>query len=480
MATQRSSNGSDRQEMGRLVDRLPPFNPEAEESVLGSLLMDPMAIHSIPFLRPEHFYRERNGTIFKLAQAVTRDDAPVDFTTLSDKLREQGVFDEVGGLAYLSHLVSVVPTAVHIEHYARIVERLAVRRRGISAGGKIAALMYDETITLEDAIARCVETLGSAIVSDGQRPVYSPDALAELFLNEAMRLAEAREEGLGLMTGTRIDYFLRGLKPGNVYVVAARPGMGKSTLVQGFARKFARKDGKKVFLATAEMTALQLAWREAAYELRMDAGELERRIASGDPDSHALVHQVVTALAKTGVHIFDASGMTAMEIRAKAARMQQTEGLDVIIIDYLQRLADASSDQDENDVRAISKVSGNVCDMAKALGVPVILVSQLSRACESRPDKRPILSDLRGSGALEQDAYGVLFIYRDEKYNKNTSEAGVAEIILAKNRGGRDGIIMRFSWRPDVQDYADYEPEHEDQPPAIETIAQMRERRKGR
>jgi replicative DNA helicase len=458
------------------IDRLPPNNPEAEEAVLGSILMDPESIWRIPFLRPQHFYRERNGAIFRCVMSLAQRGTPVDFVTVSDELKREGRYDEVGGLFYLSHVIGVVPTAVHIEHYAKIVERTCIRRQGISAAGKVAAMMYDDSFDLDLAIPKSVELLGSALVARSDRRIYSPADLAEMFFHEAERLAEARDEGRGLMTGTRLDQFLHGLKPPNVYMIAARPGMGKSTIAQGIARKLGR-EGKKVLLAAAEMTALQLMWREASYHLEMDANELERKFTSGDPEGPALLARICKWLDGMGVHIFDAAGMTSTEIRAKAAQMKQEEGLDLVVIDYAQRLADASSaDADGNDVHAMSRVSGNICDMAKALHVPVLLVSQLSRACEGRPDKRPILSDLRGSGALEQDAYAVMFLYRDEKYNKQTDDRGIAEVSIAKNRGGPDGIILRMVWRPDVQTYADYEPEFRSDPPAVETYSDMKKR----
>ncbi|MGE5619565.1 MAG: replicative DNA helicase [Sphingomonadaceae bacterium] len=468
------------------IEALPPINTEAEEAVLGSLLMDPHAIYSIPFLTAQDFYRDRNAAIFSAVRRVADRSIPPDFVTISDDLRANGVYEEVGGLAYLSHLIGVVPTAVHVEHYAKLVKNAAVRRRGISASGKIAALLYDQSLDLAEGTVKAFELLSNALHDEASAGVYGPADLVNLFIDQVLKISEAKKEALGLMTGTRLDRFLNGLKPGCVYLLAARPGMGKSTVLQGLIRKWT-KEGKKAFLATAEMTALQIVWREASNILGIDGNELERRIAGEDPYADdpernvgALVNKVVQELGSRGLHIFDASGMTSMEIRSRAARMKATVGLDVVAIDYVQRLGDAGGDEEgENENRALTKVSNNICDMAKALHVPVVVVSQLSRSCEYRQDKRPIPSDLRGSGSLEQDAHAILFIYRDEVYNKDTEDKGIAEIIISKNRNAPAGKICRFVWRPEVMEYADYEPETPDQPPAIETYGEFHNRKKG-
>jgi replicative DNA helicase len=426
------------------VDRLPPQNIEAEQSVLGSLLIDREAIiKTAPFLRAEDFYREAHGRIYAAILDLHEHREPADFVTLCDALERSAELDSVGGPAYLTSLINSVPTSIHVEHYAHIVERTAILRRLIEAAGKIAGLAYGEAEDVDVVVDRAEQILfdvSQRRVSRGLTPIKR--ILTEYY-DRIEYLHQHQGEMVGLPTGfLDLDRLLGGMQRSDLIIVAGRPGMGKSSLGMSIAHNTALKHNAVVAFFSLEMSAEQLVQRLIAGE----TGITSQRLRTGDIrdiEWDKLVKASGT-LAETAVFVDDTPSPSPMEIRTKCRRLAAEYGLDLIIVDYLQLMRGGG--RSENRVQEVSYISRQLKALARELSVPVVAMSQLSRAVESRQDKRPILSDLRESGTIEQDADVVIFIYRDEMYDENTERKHIADIIISKHRNGPTGqISLRFA-----------------------------------
>ncbi|HEY8445945.1 MAG TPA: replicative DNA helicase [Thermomicrobiales bacterium] len=424
------------------VDRLPPHNLEAEQSVLGSLLIDRDAIIKVAsFLKPEDFYHSANGTIYQAILDLYNRREPTDFLTLSDELARKEQLDVIGGVAYLSSLLNAVPTAVHVEYYARIVERTATLRRLIDAGSQIVALGYREGVDTEEALDQAERILFDVSQRRSTREFESIADVLERFFDQIDYLQQHRGSVVGVPTGfADLDQLTGGLQRSDLIIVAARPSVGKTAFALGIAYGAAVQHGRTVGVFSLEMSAEQLVQRLLATETGVDS----HRLRLGQIDDHEWdrVSRAFGRLAEAPIFIDDTPGLSVMEVRTKARRLQAERGVDLIIIDYLQLMHGRRS---ENRVQEISEISRGLKGLARELNIPVIALSQLSRAVESRSDHRPMLSDLRESGSIEQDADIVMFIYRDEVYDPNTERKGIAEIIVAKHRNGPVGTInLRF------------------------------------
>lgn len=426
------------------VDRLPPQNVEAEQSVIGSLLIDPDAIIKVgSFLRPEDFYRESHQIIYQAILTLHDRRQPADFVTLVDELARQEQLETVGGPAYLTSLINMVPTSVHVEHYGRIVERTSVMRRLITAAGEIAALAYEEREEVDEVIdqaERILFEVSQRRVTKSLTPVR--DIIREYY-DHIEFLVEHQDETLGVPTGfTDLDRLLGGLQPSDLIIIAARPGVGKSSLAISMAMNTALKHNSVVAMFTLEMSSEQLVQRMIAGHTGIDSQRL-RQGRIEDLEWEKFTHASGT-LSEAAIFIDDTPSPSPMEVRTKARRLAAEYDLDLIIIDYLQ-LMQSGDRRNENRVQEISYISRSLKSLARELNVPVVALSQLSRAVEARTDKRPVLSDLRESGSIEQDADIVMFIYRDEMYNEDTDRAHIADIIVAKHRNGpTDTISLRF------------------------------------
>jgi len=426
------------------VDRLPPQNIEAEQSVLGSLLLDREAIIKIaPFLQPEDFYREAHGQIYAAILDLHERREPADFVTLCDELERQGRLEAVGGPAYLTSLINSVPTAIHVEHYAHIVERTAILRRLIEAAGKIAGLAYGEAEDVDVVVDRAEQVLfdvSQRRVSRGLTPIKR--VLTEYY-DRIEYLHQHQGEMVGLPTGfIDLDRLLGGMQRSDLIIVAGRPGMGKSSLGMSIAHNAALKHKAVVAFFSLEMSAEQLVQRLIAGETAIPSQRL--RIGDIRDIEWDKFVKASGSLAETAIFIDDTPSPSPMEIRTKCRRLAAEYGLDLIIIDYMQLMR--SGVRSENRVQEVSYISRQLKALARELNVPVVAMSQLSRAVESRQDKRPILSDLRESGTIEQDADVVMFIYRDEMYDENTERKHIADIIVSKHRNGPTGqISLRFA-----------------------------------
>jgi replicative DNA helicase len=422
----------------RSREPLPPHNTDAEEAVLGSLLIDRDAIGRIAaFLRPEDFYRERNATIYAAMLALYERREPVDFLTLSDELQRTGRYEEVGGLAYLSSLLTVVPTSLHVEHYARIVERAAIRRRLIRAAGRIAQLGYDESIDTDQALEQAEQVLFAVGERRAARDFQRLADVLRAYWEQLLLAADVDRLQRGIPTDFKdLDKLLGGLQRSDLIIVAARPSMGKSSFALCLARNAAVRFGAKVGIFSLEMSQLQLAQRLLFSESGVDSSRL--RQANLSPAERRKLAEALSVLAAAPIYLDDTPNIPLGELRAKARRLHHEVGLDLLVIDYLQLIQVGGR---ENRVQEISEISRSLKALARELNVPVVALSQLSRAVESRSPHIPLLSDLRESGSLEQDADVVLFIYREEVYDRDTENKGIAEIHVAKHRNGPTGQV---------------------------------------
>lgn len=426
------------------VERLPPQNIEAEQSVLGSLLIDREAIIRIaPFLRPEDFYRESHAQIYQAVLDLFERREPADFLTLCDALEKRGVLEAVGGPAYITSLINAVPTSIHVEHYARIVEVAALRRRLIEAAGQIARLAYEEDRDIDDVIDRAEATLFEVTERRESKDLVPIKRLMADYYDRIEYLQAHRDELVGLPTGfVDLDRLLGGLQRSDLLIIAGRPGMGKTSFGLSIAQNAALKHKAVVAFFTLEMSGEQLVQRMIAAETGIDS----RRLMVGDIHDLEWERFVKASgdLSETLVFIDDTPAPTPLEIRSKCRRLAAEYELDLVIIDYLQLMSGGV--RTENRQQEISYISRSLKGLARELRVPVIALSQLSRAVEARQDKRPILSDLRESGSIEQDADVVMFIYRDEVYDELTDRRNIADIIVAKHRNGPTGqISLRFA-----------------------------------
>ncbi|MCP5097571.1 MAG: replicative DNA helicase [Chloroflexi bacterium] len=422
------------------MERLPPHSVEAEEAVLGSLLIDPDAIYDVSgFLKPDAFYRAQNRWIYEAILALNERRDPIDFITLTEELKRNERLDELGGEAYVIDLINAVPTSINARSYGRLVEAAAMRRKLIKAAGVIANYAYDEAENINVVIDRAEQTLFSVSEERTTQDLVPVKQIAADYLTRIEKLYEQGGDIVGVPTGfTDLDRLLGGLNKSDLLILAARPGMGKTALQNGIALTAARKHGKRVAMFNLEMSAEQLVARMVASETRIDSQRLRR----GQLQDHEwpVFMEAIGRLSETRIFIDDTPSITTNQLRTKCRRLYAEHGLDLIVIDYLQLMhAERSTN---NRVQEISEISRGLKTLARELDVPVLAAAQLSRAVEQRQDKRPMLSDLRDSGSIEQDADIVMFIYRDEYYNPETTERpNIAELNIAKHRNGPTGVV---------------------------------------
>ena len=385
------------------VERLPPSNVEAEEAVLGSLLIDPEAILRVAsFLVPDYFYREKNGWIYEAIRDLYERREPPDFLTVCDELERRGRLEEVGGPGYLTALINAVPTAIHAEHYAHIVERTALRRRLISAAGDIARIAYEDTEEVDETIDRAEEILFSVAQQRLTRYLIPIRRLLGDYFDQIEYLHEHQGELSGVPSGfADLDKILGGLQQSDLIIIAGRPGMGKTSLVLSIAQNMAihHKDLGAIAIFSLEMGAEQVAQRLISSETGIDSQRL--RLGRVRDDEIDEIVRAIGRLSETAIFIDDTPAISSLELRTKARRLHAERPIGLIIVDYLQLMQ--AGRRTENRVQEISLISRSLKGLARELKVPVIAASQLSRAVESRADKHPILSDLRESGCLTGD-----------------------------------------------------------------------------
>jgi replicative DNA helicase len=392
-------------------------------------------------IRPEDFYREKHGWIYDTVLALHERREPIDFLTVCDELERREQLDQVGGTAFITALVNAVPTSIHAEHYARIVERTATRRRLIDAAGQIAALAYQEADDVDEVVDRAEQVLFGVSERRISRELVPIKQVLSEYYDRVEYLTRHRGEMIGIPTGFGdIDKLLGGLQRSDMIILAARPSVGKTSLALGFAHNAAKKHDRRVAFFSLEMSNEQVVQRLISAETGINAQRLRR--GEIEPDEWGRFAKATSDLAESRFYIDDTPGVSALELRTKARRLHAEVGVDLIVVDYLQLMR--GDYRSENRVQEISSISRALKALARELNVPVLALSQLSRGVESRTDKRPILSDLRESGALEQDADVVMFIYRDEMYNENTERPNLADIIVAKHRNGPTGMVSLY------------------------------------
>lgn len=439
------------------MERLPPQNIEAEAAVLGSILIDPQALSVVAeLLRADDFYRDAHRIIFQAALDLYAHGHPADLVTLTDEIERRGKLEQVGGADYMTMLVNVVPTSANVDYYATIVERTSVLRKLIHVAGRIAALAYSET----DA-ASALDKAEQMIFAISQNVRHADFEhirdILDAYYDKLDHLHNHRGDVVGIPTGfTDLDKMTGGLQRSDLVILAARPSVGKTALALSLAHNSAVRFGASLAIFSLEMSKEQLAQRL----LSMDAGVDQQRLRTGyisdADDEWTRISMSIGRLSESSIYIDDTPGISLIEMRSKARRLKAEHNFDVLILDYLQLMQGTGTKGDGNRQQEISEISRGLKGLARELDVPVLALSQLSRAVESRTSKVPQLSDLRESGSIEQDADIVMFIYRDEIYNPETDRPNIADIIVAKHRNGPVGTVSLY-FQPSQTRFRDLE-----------------------
>ena len=435
---------------------VPPQNLEAEESVLGAMMLSPGAIGAVSeVLDASDFYRESHAKVYRAALALYSKGEPVDAITLVDELEERGELEGAGGRVRIHELAALVPASANAGHYARIVREMATLRGLIRAGSEISQLGWErpgDTTDLVDRAEQVVFDLSQARVTS--EFTHIEELLKDSF-ERITALYEAGADVTGTTSGFRdLDKLTSGFQPGNLIIVAARPSMGKSGLGLCMAANLAVREEMPVALFTLEMSKSEVTQRLMCSEAKVESQRL--RTGKLGADDWPRLTAACDRLAKAPIYVDDTGSITMMEIRSKARRLKSREpNLGLIVVDYMQLMTSGATA--ENRVQEVSQISRSLKILARDLDVPILAMSQLSRAVEQRHDKRPILSDLRESGSIEQDADLVMFIYRDEYYNDESDQQGIAEVHLAKHRNGPTDTV-KLSFLKRYAKFADLRP----------------------
>ena len=426
--------------------KVPPQNLEAEEAVLGSILLDPDALDRvIEVMSAADFYRDNNRTIFEAMLALSEGGDPIDLITLTDALKARGVLPQIGGATYLATLADSVPSAANVASYARIVRDKAVLRNLIRVSSEIVQGCYDR----QNDIAQFLDEAERLIFDVSEQRIRPAFVKIGDKIVDTIKIIEQLYERKDIVTGVAtgfldLDRKTAGLQPADLVIIASRPSMGKTTFALNIAQYVALHGGASVGFFSLEMTKEQLVMRLLCAEARVDSS----RVRTGHADSDfARLANAAGRLVDAPIFIDDTPTLNILEIRAKARRLKREHDLGLIIVDYLQLMHGLPNNKrEENRVQELAEISRGLKALAKDLQVPVVALSQLNRQVEMRGDKRPLMSDIRESGSIEQDADVIMFIYRDEVYHQESPDEGTAEIIIGKQRNGAIGTV-RLSFR---------------------------------
>ncbi len=432
--------------LSTLSDRRPPQNLEAERACLGSMLLDREAIETaIDFLKEDDFYSAQHRVIFNAVLDLYNRSTPVDIITITELLKSKGDIDKAGGVVNISSLLDEVPTSANIEYYAKIVEQKSLLRKLITAAYSVIAIGYDtetDAIEIIDEAERLIFDVAERNVARGY---YSMNEIIKDSIIAIEKLYHRGDAYTGIPSGFKeFDDLTSGFQKSELIIIAARPAVGKTAFALNIAQNIGIRLKKNVAVFSLEMSKEALVQRMLCSEARIDSQRLRKGFL--ETEKWAPLTTAAGKLADANIFIDETPGITDMQLRAKARRIQSRHGLDIIVIDYLQLMSTLKR-RNEGRTQEITEISRSLKSLARELNIPIIALSQLSRAVESRgKDKRPILSDLRESGAIEQDADMVVFLYRDELYNPNTSDINIAEVIIQKQRNGPTGSLkLRFS-----------------------------------
>jgi len=415
------------------------YSREAEEAVIGSILINPEAYYDVaPFLKADDFYIHRHQWIWEAFLRLHEQRVPLDILTISEELNQLGQLAEVGGPAYLTALINNVPTSLHAEAYGHIVEENAVRRKMLAAANDIARLAYQESAGIDDVMDGAEKAVFGVSERRLTRDLQPIQQVLSEYYDRIDQLASRGDEIYGVPTGfIDLDRLLMGLQPSDFIIIAGRPGMGKTAFMLSAAKNAAQTHKKHVAIFSLEMSNEQLVQRLISQETGIDSQRL--RTGKLSEDEWPLFTHAIEVLSDTRVFLDDTPALTPLQLRTKSRRLHLEFGLDLIVVDYLQLMSSGS--RSENRVQEVSYISRNMKVLARELNVPVLAAAQLSRAVEQRADKEPQLSDLRESGSLEQDADIVMFIHRPEVYEKDTLKQNIAQIKIAKHRNGPVGMV---------------------------------------
>lgn len=437
-----------------MLYKVPPHSVEAEQSVLGSMLLDKEAILTVlEVLDSEDFYKEAHMEIYECIINIFNKNEPVDLVTLTDELKKRGTLEAIGGIPYLTSIASSVPITANVKYYAEIVEEKSTLRRLIKASEEIIQLGYGSELEITEVIETAQKNIFD-ISQNRQQEGFTE--IKELLSGTFDRIEELYENNkgiTGLTTGfLDLDRKLGGLHGSDLVLVAARPAMGKSAFALNLAHNAAMKEDASVAIFSLEMSKEQLVLRLVAAESMIDLNKLQN--GQLNEEEWTKLARSLAMLSKSNIYFDDSPGISVMEMRSKCRRLKMEKDLDLVLIDYLQLMQ--GERRSENRQQEISSISRNLKIMAKELDCPVIALSQLSRAPDARADHRPILSDLRESGAIEQDADLVMFLYRDEYYNPESEKKNIAEVLVSKHRHGETGTV-ELVWLCNFQKFMDYD-----------------------
>ncbi len=425
--------------MAELDRKIPPQNIEAEQSVLGAILIDADAMHRVvSVLQPEYYYKDAHRLVFVSMLELAERGEPIDLVTLTEKLRTKSELERVGGASYLADLADSVSTSANIEYYAKIVEEKALLRKLISAGSEIVESAFSETQETEQILDQAERKLFEITGSRHQKGFTHIKNILEDVMADIERMSDSESGLLGISSGyVDLDRFTSGFQPSDLIIVAARPSMGKTALCLNFAADIAIRQKKTVAIFSLEMSKESLVQRLLCADSEVNSN----RIRTGNLKDQDLkrITRSLGRLDEANIYIDDTPSISAMELRAKARRIKMDKGLDIIIIDYLQ-LMTGSRSKEGNRNQEISEISRLLKSISRELNVPLIALSQLSRAVEQRTEKKPKLSDLRESGEIEQTADLVIFVHREDYYEMQNVPTSLTELIIAKHRNGPTGM----------------------------------------
>ena len=434
------------------VTRIPPHSVESEQSILGSILLDKDAIITVSeTIRPSDFYKEAHKIIYECMLKLSNKNEPIDLITLTEELKKQGHLDDVGGISYITSLSTIVPTTSNVKYYADIVKEKSVLRQLIKASNDIINLGYENSVKVEEVLERAEkrifdisqEKASDDFKSINEVLVDAYDMIEKLYTNKS--------DVTGITTGFKdLNKKINGLQRTDLILIAARPAMGKTAFSLNLVQNAALKGDASVAVFSLEMSKDQLVQRMLAAQSHVEL----KKIKTGtlDENDWTRIIDAMAVLSSASIHIDDTPGIKISELRSKCRKLKIEKGLDLILIDYLQLMEGEGNN--ESRQQEIAKISRSLKIIAKELNCPVVALSQLSRAPEQRADHRPMLSDLRESGSIEQDADIVMFLYRDEYYHPDSESKNIGEVLIAKNRHGETGSV-ELVWLGEVQKFAD-------------------------
>ena len=434
------------------INRIPPHSVESEQSILGSIILDKDAIITVAeTINPSDFYKEAHKIIYESMLSLNSNNEPIDLITLIEELRKEGHLDNIGGISYLTSLSTIVPTTSNVKYYANIVKEKSVMRQLIKASNEIINLGYDASTDVQEILNKAEKSIFDISQEKSGDDIQPINAVLQDTFDMIEKLCTEKKEVTGITTGFKdLNKKINGLQRTDLILLAARPAMGKTAFSLNLVQNAALKGDASVAVFSLEMSKEQLVQRMLSAQSNVELSKIKTGTL-GESDWPRIIDGMAV-LSEAKIFIDDTPGIKISEIRSKCRRLKMEKGLDLILIDYLQLME--GEGKNENRQQEIAKISRSLKILAKELDCPVVALSQLSRSPELRKDHRPILSDLRESGSIEQDADIVMFLYRDEYYHDDSEKKNLGEVIVAKNRHGETGNV-ELVWFGQVQKFAD-------------------------